>query len=156
METKEIKEISFEDLVNEATKIGDKRNKVFNALIEKIASTYIPSLAKILEDYDLGKTFFRLKNRPRSNFDKHYDLNGNPYYGLCISYDGEIRDSRMDETETLEWKVCSDTNWYDKKSYRLFRGAAIELAEAIKSRIMELNQAYALKNECAENLINEK
>ena len=153
----ETKEKSFEELINEAARISDKRSEIFNTLIGKITNVYIPALGKTLEGYDLGKTFFRLNNKPRKGFDLTHDINGNKYYGLCISYDGEIHEAVNEycyESERFEWHLCN-SDWYNKDEYNLLKGSAIELAEAIKARIVELNKTYARKNERAEKIISE-
>ena len=152
IDNKENKEMTFDELVSNAVKIGDRRRKIFGELAEKLNYSYIPALVKVMNQFDVKKCLFNLKTCPIAGFTRrHFFSEEKDYYGLCVSSDGMIYEAYMDSCNAA-WVILEE---YKYEYPEFMRSGVVELAEAIKQRIVELNGKYEKKNDVVETIVNE-
>lgn len=150
METTELKEKSFEELMSEASSITDARKKVFNELTASIKKVLIPSLVKVMNGYGLKKVYICTDNRPIKGFEGYPDPHTEETeYGTCINENGTICEAAYDYMRD-KWGHEED----DINEYEVLRSGAINLATSILLKIEWLNSVYSQKNMDAKNLID--
>lgn len=137
---------SFEDIINEAKQIADRRNRVFNELKIHLIKNIIPSFSKLLKGYDIKCTDFTLYNCPFEGYKgyKNFDGDDKKYY-IFITGDGEIRGGRE------EYYIEMTEEVYDPNN--LSRKCLIQLCTQIKEKANFFNEKYNNINDKAEELM---
>lgn len=92
----EVKEMSFEELLNENVSLCDKRRKAFKELKERMINTYIPSLCSAMSNADVDEVYFKMYNQPNANVSGSFELckglEDEEFYVLYINKDQTINE----------------------------------------------------------------
>ncbi|MEG2151099.1 MAG: hypothetical protein RRY36_07770 [Bacteroidaceae bacterium] len=142
---------TFEELLQEAIQVSDKRKVVFNQLQSEISNNYLPALATTLELYEESRVFLKLDTKCFAKQDYETDpLHGDMYYGICVFENGSTSPAFREEGDnrTIEWEPYGDQVSF--KNFLCPKSACIELACEIKKKIEQLNNHYSKLNEVAE------
>lgn len=141
----EVKEMSFEELLNENVSLCDKRRKAFKELKERMINTYIPSLCSVMSNAGIDEVYFKLGNQPSANLDMLFDLrkvgeDEEEFYVLYIDKSQKINEGDCDEKFScygtyLEYRKTS----FSIEKEDLSNDCLIELAQKIKKKLQVIN-----------------
>jgi len=154
MTTNNVNQKSFEELVAEAAKIADARTKVFNELIQKIKSDYLPAMAKVMKGYEISSIFLDLPTRPIKDLKSRYDYNENrEMFGLEFSRE----DNKITSYISVEYNYSADC-WKETSQRHLIeegiflKTGSLDLVYSLKNKIAALNDKYSSLNQKASIL----
>jgi len=149
---------TFDELFQEAAQISDKRTAIFNQLIEKTENEIIPAFAKMLDGYDLSKSFFTMYVKPFSDIEPQKDEDDSNFWAIAVEHDGRIWDCEKD-IYTGKYKTYKEFRLKDDESNinlpitKFTRVGIVPFVKLLNNRIEELNKKYASKAEEAEALL---
>lgn len=144
---------TFDELFNEARKISDKRDKVFNELIKETKLKLLPKFCEVCKSYDLKKVYFSTSEKVYHLSDKQFGQY-EYFYALCIDIQKEqINDAKFSD---IERRYHVPEYWVpeDISETKLLRTGIIEFIEALKGRLEKYNEKYNALNNTAEILLN--
>lgn len=142
---------TFDELFREATEISDKRHKIFNLLIEKTKAEIIPAFAKMMEGYDIEKSFFTTSVKPFNidSFDK--DENGFDVWAFAIDKNAHVWECEKNwYTGTYTYTVNEGMTL---ESVEFRRSGIVNFVKLLNNRIEELNKKYTKNINEAEELL---
>ena len=151
---------SFEKLFAEAEQISDRRNKIFDKLIEKTENEIIPSFAKLLKNYDLNIAYFTIYDKPFEHetlsIDGQSDERGHKFWASDEN-NGTIWDCKTHIYENKYVKLSNyklkNDNEHALDNVTFLRNSIVSIVKTINMRTEELNEKYKRKIEEAEKLL---
>lgn len=138
---------TFEEIINEAKTIADRRTKVFKQLKEELVKKAIPAFAELLKGYGIPATYFTFKDRPFVGCKGETDFQGDEEkFYIFINQNGEIRGAI---NEGICLKMAS--MGFDSKD--ISNKCLIPLYNQIIKKSEIFNEKYSKINDIAEQFL---
>lgn len=139
---------NFDELFKESEIISDKRNSVFNRLIEKTENEIIPAFAKMLERYQLKTAYFTTLKKPfLGGIEPQTDFDGDDFWAFGINKDGLVlecqKDLQTDRYVTIkEYRLQTDTEHDEYPVINFTKVGIKNIAVKLNNRVEQLNKKY--------------
>ncbi len=144
---------NFNELLEQAEQIADRRKAIFNQLISKVTAEILPKFCEIMENFEIKRCFFRSSNPINSCQEKQTDEDSE-FYCLCLNQNGTFNDAKY---EFYEGKYFVPENWKDQNFVNdqnyFTRCGIVEFSKLLNSRLTDLIKKYDAKVKEAEKLL---
>jgi hypothetical protein len=149
---------NFNLLFESAAKVADRRNVVYNQLIEKTVSEILPKFCDACKSLDMKRVYLNLNTRPNLYCEKQFNEDGEMYYLICIDIENKTFTDVKIDIQRDEYYVPDAYTWYEFNSQsndaKWLKCGVVELVKTLNNRLAHYIKTYEQKNSIAENLVN--
>ena len=143
---------NFNELFENAAKVADKRNKVFNQLIDKTRNELLPKFCEVCSNLDMKYVFFSTFTQITEDQDEQYDYyEGYTKYYLAIDVvNMKIGDCKYDHQ--TGYYIPDGWNLTKINDAIFTKKGIVELVRDLNNRLDNYIKKYNKLNEEAEKM----
>jgi hypothetical protein len=142
---------NFNELFEQAAIVADRRNQIFNRLIEKTINDLLPAFCESCEKFDIKKVYFKTDNKVNTYCDKQYNQ-FDSFYVLCINVvNKSFCDAKYDELNNKYSDYNCKCLPFDSEKW--LKTGIVEFVKYLNNRLADYIKKYEAKNIEAETLL---